>query len=203
MIYYYDNNGKILRSVFAPDNEAELQSMPGENWFISDNRYSLSTVYVDNGEIVPIPDQPSAYSTWDWETHTWIEVPDAVTNAKTDKKKIIDQQFLKQTEAPINFENTLFDADTAVSRVRISNTIQQLTLGIGLPVGWEGWRDFFNVMHWGSSTSDEVLVKLTDLFKEISNREQRLLAKSWEYKLLIDNIGSLSEILAFESPDVW
>lgn len=155
------------------------------------DNFLLGRCYVKGGVLKIRPDAPSAYHTWSLDSESWLPNLDAAREAK-----------LQQVAAELNTRLYLpcngFDADN-VSRGRIGGTIARLQRGDGLPVGWIGWRDAANEMHWATENAATVLANLTMLSRAIEDREQALLAKSWQHKA---NIAALDDIDAIQGYDV-
>ena len=95
-----------------------------------------------------------------------------------------------------------FDADK-VSRERISSMIARLQRGDGLPVGWMGWRDANNDMHWAEDDAAIVLANLTVLSRAIEDREQALLVASWTHKAIIAALEDIDAIFAYDVTVGW
>ena len=110
--------------------------------------------------------------------------------------------FSVKSSAPIVVFGIAFDADK-VSRERISGTIARLQRGDGLPAGWIGWRDAANEMHWATDDAATVLANLTTLSRAIEDREQALLATSWQHKASIASLTSIEDILNYNVEGGW
>jgi hypothetical protein len=153
------------------------------------------THYVQNGELVPFPEQPSPHHEWDWPTKSWLPNLDS---AKAAKRTEIETELSRRLYPPCNG----FDADK-VSRERISGMIARLQRGDGLPAGWLGWRDASNDMQWAADDAATVLASLTALSLAIENREQALLVASWTHKANISALDDIDAILAYDVTAAW
>jgi len=140
---------------------------------------------------------------------------------EADFARTLTRQFLSRTEfmsgaladrvpaelawritSPVAVAGTAFDAD-ATARERISGMIARLQRGDGLPVGWLGWRDAENVMHWADDSAEAVLAHLTALARAIEDREQALLVASWRHKAAIAALPDVDAILAYDVTADW
>lgn len=70
-IVYDSRNGQILKTVFCP--EQDIQSQINESWqqFIEGNAKD-DLNYIENGQICPIPVQPSPNHIFNYDTKTWV-----------------------------------------------------------------------------------------------------------------------------------
>ena len=195
ILIYSRQTGRILRYVNAPVEELTFQTQDGEAAMISDSAASGETNYIENGELVPFPAKPSPHHEWDWTTKSWLPNLDAAREAKVQQVAV---ELNKRLYLPCNG----FDADN-VSRNRISGTIARLQRGDGLPVGWIGWRDAANEMHWATDDAATVLANLTTLSRAIEDREQALLATSWQHKASIASLTSIEDILNYNVEGGW
>ena len=152
-------------------------------------------LYVSGNEFVSTPKQPSPHHEWDWTTKSWLPNLDAAREAK-----------LQQVAAELNRRLYLpcndFDADR-VSRDRISGTIARLQRGDGLPAGWIGWRDASNQQQWAEDDAMTVLANLTTLSRAIEDREQALLATSWQHKANIASLTTIEDIMNYNVEEGW
>jgi hypothetical protein len=155
----------------------------------------FSEDYIQDGEIVRRPSRPSPHHDWDWTSKSWLPNLNA---AKAAKKTEIETELSRRLYLPCNG----FDVDN-VSRERISGMIARLQRGDGLPVGWVGWRDASNDMHWVAGDAATVLASLTALSLAIENREQALLVASWQHKANIAALTDIHAILAYDVTTAW
>lgn len=94
-----------------------------------------------------------------------------------------------------------FDA-TSASRERIASVLNRLARGDGLPAGWSGWRDAGNTMRWADDAPDVVMRHLQSLSRAIEDREQALLAASWQHKSAIAALAAEKDADALIAYDV-
>lgn len=197
----YGPDKVVTRWVACPEHELALNLQPGED-FIPGG--SPKDGWVDNdGYFNEIPEQPSRFHNWDWTSKTWVFDRTVATDAC---KRLVDKEREKRAVAPIESEVSTgvfatFDADE-VSQKRISGTISRLERGDGLPVGWLGWRDYDNQMHWASETAAYVLASLSKLARNIENREQSLLITAWTLKANLENLTD-QQLIDYDAAIGW
>lgn len=142
--------------------------------------------------------RPSPYHVWDIHTNTFSLIPEAKKKAKEDLLLRIQKELKTRLYSPCDG----FDA-TPVSRERITNVILRIQRGDGLPSGWKGWRDSSNQMRWADCDAETVLLRLTDLMRNIEDREQRLLLASWKHKEKIKDLKEMDKVLSYEVRSYW
>lgn len=75
MIYSYTiytvNTGKIISPILVPSLE-ELNSYLTEDTSYIEGTYSAKEFYIDNFIPVPIPEQPSPYHDFNYDTKQWV-----------------------------------------------------------------------------------------------------------------------------------
>ena len=196
MIVVFDiKTGQILKTVSAPDGHANLYDSEGKGVILTDTWVSDATHYVENGALTEYLENPSPHHEWDWTTKSWLPNLDAAREAKL-------QSVATELNARLYPPCNGFDADS-VSRGRISGMIARLQRGDGLPVGWVGWRDADNNMHWAADDAETVLTNLTALSRAIEDREQALLVASWTHKANIAALEDIDAILAYDVTKNW
>ena len=195
MIYKYSlATGQILACIHAPLSDIEHYPA-GENEAIFISDVYCPEGYVENGELLPLPESPSPHHEWDWPTKSWLPNLDA---AKAAKKAEIEAELARRLYLPCNG----FDADN-VSRERISGTIARLQRGDPLPAGWIGWRDFSNQQQWATDDAATALANLTALSRAIEDREQALLIAAWTHKAAIASLADIDAALAYPVAAGW
>lgn len=151
-------------------------------------------------EFEQIPDKPHDwYVVWDWATKQWLPDLAAVLSAR---KAEIDAERNRRTLLPATYNNAPFDADL-VSRERITGLLARIQRGDGLTVGWMGWRDFNNNMHWAADDAATVFIHLAGLSSVIENREQAFLITAWTHKAMINALSSIEEIVNYNINSNW
>ncbi len=131
-----------------------------------------------------------------------IDRPDTATLAHEEVKRNVAKLYLDKSSMPVEFEGSLFDADST-ARGRITNMVTRLLSGAGLPSVWVGWRDYNNTFQWEADSAEDVLEKLTELLALIEDREQALLISVWEHKAAIEALSDIDEILAYDTLTGW
>lgn len=119
-------------------------------------------------------------------------------SARTDKKQAVTGEALSRSLAPCSG----FDADDT-ARSRISGTLARLQRGDGLPIGWVGWRDADNNMHWAEDGAAAVLAHLTALLRAIEDREQALLVAAWQHKKNLEDLEDIDAIVNYDLTLGW
>ena len=161
---------------------------------VEDDSFILASVYWKEGWKVR-PVRPSNWHTWDTTTESWLPNLDAARKEKL-------QSVATELNARLYLPCSGFDTDN-VSRERISGTIARLQRGDGLPVGWVGWRDANNDMHWAADDAATVLANLVALSRSIEDREQALLVAAWQHKAIIAALTDIDAILAYDVTANW
>lgn len=141
------------------------------------------------------PPRPTDFHDWSGVTKSWLPNLDAAREAKL-------QQVAAELSTRLYLPCNGFDADK-VSRERISGMIARLQRGDGLPAGWIGWRNASNNMQWAADDAATVLANLTVLSRAIEDREQALLAASWQHKTAIHAITDIDPLLAYDVTAGW
>lgn len=159
------------------------------------NAGDIAERYVYKNGFVDLGPKPGPFYIKDAVNEKWTVDIDAL---KRDRLAKVEQWFQNAGLEPVEYDGDLFDAD-AIARERISGMIARLTRGDGLPVGWLGWRDYDNAMHWTEDNAENVLNELRGLATEIENREQQLIIQSWTLKAQIQN-GNEQQLLEFSIP---
>ena len=188
----YDDAGKILCIGVAPDGSS-LDHI--QHVLIDPPEVDLSEDFVQGGAVVRRPARPSPHHEWDWPTKSWLPNLDAARESKL-------QQVATELSTRLYLPCNGFDADQ-VSRARISGTIARLQRGDGLPAGWIGWRDASNQRQWAEDDAVTILANLTALSCAIEDREQALLATSWQHKASIASLTSIEDILNYNVEGGW
>ena len=192
---YSISTGEILRSGYAPNEWVNLQTSSELEAIHLGEALDASMFFFVDGQPIQKPNAPSNFHSWDWPTKSWLPNLDAARESK-----------LQQVAAELNTRLYLpcngFDADR-VSRERISGTIARLQRGDGLSAGWIGWRDASNQQRWAEDDAMTVLANLTTLSRAIEDREQALLAKSWQHKASIASLTSIEDILNYNVEEGW
>ena len=202
IICYERATGRITQTVQAPDHYAvHFQQWPVIDVLVlpDDSSISDATYYVADGVLVPFPARPSAFHSWDWTTKAWVGDSGA---ARAKRRTDVDVERGRRSVLPITFAGSPFDADKT-ARERITGTISRIVRGDGLPVGWVGWRDADNAMHWGALDAASVLAELRGLSSAIENREQALLVASWTHKANIAALTDIDSIIAYDVTAGW
>ena len=184
-IQYNVATGEITQIFDCSENDS-IEHLSGYGYGIIESDGDYPDGYVQNDELVPFPERPSPYHEWDCPTKSWLPNLAAAREVK-----------LQQVTAELGIRLYLpcngFDADK-VSRERISGMIARLQRGDGLPVGWVGWRDASNDMHWAADDAATVLTSITALSLAIENREQVLLIAAWQHKATLESVAQNSEL---------
>lgn len=193
---YDEVSGQILRYGSCPQDQVDSQVSAGEGLLLAVGSFGK---YVENEFLTDIPARPSDSHDWDWPTKTWQpNLSDAIVK----KKAAVESERSRRSVAPITFSGSQFDAD-ATARERITGTLARLLRGDGLPVGWVGWRDYDNAMHWGSDAPAQVQTQLAGLSAEIEDREQAMLIAAWTHKATLDAIDDIDDALAYDVTAGW
>ena len=186
-------SGEIKRSVFCSEADVALNAASDESWVEAD--VSDASCYIQDGEPTHFPEKPSPHHEWDWSTKSWLPNLDAARESKL-------QQVAVELNARLYLPCNGFDADH-VSRGRISGTLARLQRGDGLPAGWIGWRDASNQQHWAEDDAATVLASLAALSCAIEDREQALLAASWQHKANLNALEDFAAILSYDTTTGW
>ena len=199
--FAYVVDGLVAYTVAPGDTKmiSEGAFGPPENFFELPAEVEKEVVigrgYVKDG-VIHIAD-PAPYPTYCGLTSdgTWLVDTQL---AKADKKQTVTKEVLSRSLAPCNG----FDADDTASN-RISGMIARLQRGDGLPLGWAGWRDANNNMHWAEDNAATVLTHLIALSRMIEDREQVLLVASWTHKSNIEVLSYIDDIVAYDVTVGW
>ena len=191
---YSTIDGQIVKTI-STTNIEEVFSNCQEGQSFIEVASADTEGYVEAGQFIALPARPSKYYDWDWTTKSWLPNLDAAREAKL-------QSVATELNARLYLPCNGFDADK-VSRDRISGTIARLQRGDGLPIGWMGWRDANNDMHWADDDPATVLANLTALSRAIEDREQVLLIAGWTHKANIAALEDIDAILAYDVTANW
>ena len=194
--FVFISNGEPVSTIIPSDGEdisngVDLFEVP----FDLQDEYIYSHIYFDNGILKYRPQRPGQFFNWAPALNEWLPNLDA---ARKEKLQSVATELNARLYLPCNG----FDVDK-VSRGRISGMIARLQRGDGLPVGWVGWRDADNNMHWADDDPATVLANLTALSRAIEDREQDLLVASWTHKANIAALEDIDAILAYDVTVGW
>jgi hypothetical protein len=91
MIYIHTTNGKVLRKVSAPDDEAAMNCGSEEAFLLStDVSASDLTHYVQDGQLVQMPAQPSPNHVFDYTIKDWVlDESIAITAALQQRSRLL------------------------------------------------------------------------------------------------------------------
>jgi hypothetical protein len=199
LIYFNSVGSPTHTASYSDDAVALLMSQEGNGFLLDDplmsDEIALSIFYLKDGEVRVRPAQPSEFYRWDSDVESWVFDWDGVRETLT---KRVNIEIGRRIYLPCNG----FDADP-VSRERIGRMITRLERGDGFPVGWIGWRDAENQMHWANETPEQVLVHLQELSRAIEDREQALLVAGWTHKANIEALTDIDAILAYDITSGW
>lgn len=187
--------GEILRYGEAPSEWCALQAQNSDEVVHIGDSLDAKEFFFDGGAPVRKSNRPSEHHEWDWTTKSWLPNLDAARESKL-------QQVAAELSTRLYLPCNGFDADK-VSRERIGGMIARLQRGDGLPAGWIGWRDAANEMHWAEDDAATVLTNLAALARAIEDREQALLATSWQHKASIASLTSIEDILNYNVEGGW
>jgi hypothetical protein len=195
----YDKpTGRILRAITMAEEmiASNVKEEEGtyEGW-VDGARFYIGA----DGMPVAIPDLPSPGLKFDWEAKTWVD-PRALPEAKTAKKLAVERERARRTNATIEYDGCVLDADaTAQNNIKSKLLALASNMGLGKSVSAEllVWRDFDNVTH--SFESMEALQSwLQGLVVEIDSRGTQFYMWAWAKKALIDAAQSLAEVDAID-----
>lgn len=183
--------GQILGNGLGPE------LIPNSIW----GQYLGIEYWIDPATKQPkkIPPQPHEYFAWNAVAKSWL--PD-LNRIQQETLKSINTYFSEYDLAPIEYQSTLFDADST-ARERITGVLNRLNRGDDLPIGWIGWRDFHNQMQWESEDALTVQAYLAGLSTAIENRSQRLLAVAWQHKANLEAIADVENLLEYDLSTLW
>ena len=197
MIYYIlTQDFKIVQAIYGEYSPENLEGFVKVKFDGDLNSLFEEHIWL-NGELKYIgpPPQSHGFYVKSATPPYWLPNLDA---ARESKLQQVDAELNTRLYLPCNG----FDADN-VSRYRISGTIARLQRGDSLPAGWIGWRDAVIEMHWVTEYAATVLANLTTLSRAIEDREQALLAKSWQHKANIASLTSIEDILNYNVEEGW
>ena len=192
---YNISTGEILRSGYAPNEWINLQTSSELEAVHLGEALDASMFFFVDGQPIQKPNAPSNFHSWDWSTKSWLPNLDAARESKL-------QQVAVELNARLYLPCNGFDADN-VARGRISGTLARLQRGDGLPAGWIGWRDASNQQHWAEDDAATVLASLAALSCAIEDREQALLAASWQHKANLNALEDFAAILSYDTTTGW
>lgn len=122
----YDVQGKILRTGSCPDEMVEIQAGTGE--MVIEGVASEAISYVQNGQLVTKPKQPSPHHLFDYTIKQWVD-PRTLQDIK-DVKWAEIKGARNATEFGIfTWNGSTFDSDAA-SQSRIQGAAQLATLAL-------------------------------------------------------------------------
>lgn len=104
----YNQKGKILRNISAPEEYLDDQVHSGEyilKGFYSDD--SMQYIDIESKELINFPPKPNDYSVFDWDTKQWVDDVD-ILKSNIDSKRIMLLQASDWT-------------DTVSAQTRLSN----------------------------------------------------------------------------------
>lgn len=182
----------------APEGLTAIEVSPEEFALVSAHVGSES-LYVEDGIIQAAPARPTPHHAWDWSAKAWLP---QIGGAVAARKLAVERECARRILLPIAYDGALFDADS-VARERITGTLARLLRGGGLPVGWIGWRDYANAMHWSADPPATVQAALAGLSAAIEDREQALLVAAWQHKAAIDDLDDVAAVLAYPVGEGW
>jgi hypothetical protein len=181
----YANDGAITRIVETPANGVPL-ALGEVGSVVFDVEGDDTTHRIEAGALVAIQPDPAS----------------ELSKAKQTKRAYINWLADKNQSSPILFSGALFDAD-AVARERISGTLARLTRGDGLPIGWVGWRDAGNTLHWSDLDAEHVAQLLSALSASIEDRVQSSLLCAWQHKANVDTLEDVATVERYDATVGW
>lgn len=205
MFISYDASGRVIatqqsNTTFSPSSidGATTIEVSAEQFALASAHCGKDGCFVADGVVQYLP-APSTNYRFDWTTKSWAgDVPAAMR----DKVAALYREYGARSTAPITFYGAQFDADS-LSRERISGTLARLLRGDGLPVGWMGWRDYDNMMHWSADDAATVQANLAGMARAIENREQALMVMVWQHKAAIQGLTTVEAVLAYDVTAGW
>jgi hypothetical protein len=130
---YNGNTGEVLRTGIAPDDQVAAQVGPYEALLLDVQAPPFT--YIDDGEFVPMPEEPSPNHRFDWATKTWYD-PRTVADHRAAKWNELKQARSQAEFAPLTVGSHTFDAD-AKSQQNIAGAVQLATLAAdGWTIDW-------------------------------------------------------------------
>lgn len=96
--------------------------------------FTSTAYYYENGSITQLPDKPSNWVIWNWETHSWVD-PRPLTEVKAAKWLQIKDARNSAEYGGFAWNNYVFDSDP-VSQQRISGAVQLSQIAPNYSVDW-------------------------------------------------------------------
>ena len=176
----YGDFGEILCVGSAPDS-ADLSNMGNTITVGSIVGVGAETHYVQNSELVPFPEKPSAHHDWDWPTKSWLPNLDA---AKAAKKTEIEAERNRRINEPLIYDGKVLDADQAARdnlKAKLEEVRERIRLNMPMAPELLVWRDNANVSHsWPTIEADHDW--LAGYAVAMSDRGTRCYACAWHHK---------------------
>lgn len=205
----YDGDGIFTgQFVGGPSQDHIVRAVPGgcHAWLFDGDPPDIRRYRVSGGQLIEYqPPQPTSTADVDWVWHAdlwrWVALPTVAARLRQRDAEVSALVVSKSAE-PIALDGMTFDADET-ARGRMLGTLLQLLLGLGLPAGWEGWRDHDNIMRWASVADMVVRDGLAALTRAIAEREQGLLLAAWAIKATLATLPTVEAIDAFDISQGW
>lgn len=96
--------------------------------------FTNTAYYYENGSIIQLPNKPSNWVIWNWETHSWVD-PRPLTEVKAAKWLFIRDQRNQVEYGGLLWDGKTFDSDPT-SQQRIMGAVQLAALNPDLIVDW-------------------------------------------------------------------
>lgn len=187
MITYvaYDDIGAV-QGLGVVNQEAEIITAPYSYLVVPNDTMLDCLSYVKNGVLKYMPAQPSVYHKWDYVNELWVPDFDALKTAKLSELETIR---INLNLLPIQFANTLFDAD-ATAQANVNSWQTQIANGASVPEGFQ-WRDYYNVMHPADNTF------VNSLGVQMTLRGTLLYHNKWLHVSAINAITDFNTLLEY------
>lgn len=120
----YNTFGEILRAGNAPDDMIAIQAQPGES--VMEGTADEATQYVEGGQIVDKPTQPSPHHIFDYTLKQWVD-PRTLDDLKRLKWAGIKQAQALEEASGFAWNGSTFDS-SRTSQERIRTAAQAATV---------------------------------------------------------------------------
>lgn len=133
-VIYEKDTGKIVSSIFAPDNIIINNIGPDQEFLEVNYEIDINTNKVDtnNSIIVPLPNRTSPLHIYNYDTDSWEITLDMAKKRKWEDIKLIRKQ--KEFSTFI-FNGNVYDCDE-LSRSRIQGAVQMALLDPNITIDW-------------------------------------------------------------------
>ena len=129
----YDDDGKIVRKKWGEESGVvQTAENSGFNFIYFDELPETEGKYVDNGELVDMPPQPSEFYDFDYSSKQWVE---SIDSAKTAKWNEIKHERSGEEFGSFEWSDNTFDCDE-LSQRRIQGAVQLAALDPNIVMDW-------------------------------------------------------------------